>query len=162
MYALRTLHIPGTLAPGYFRGHEVPDPVVQSWGLVENEDVSADPPGDESAPVVVARPVDDSSRSEWLGYVIARGTDPDEAAQLPLDELMGLYPEQDAVAAERPAESAKKAEWIDYVIAQGGDAAWARSGDTTKADLVDWQPVPPAEAGTTDPAADQGNAASDA
>lgn len=41
---------------------------------------------------------------------------------------------------DRPAESARKPEWVEWAIAAGADPAWANSDDTTKADLIAWQP----------------------
>lgn len=40
---------------------------------------------------------------------------------------------------ERPAESARKAEWVEWAVASGADEEWARSDDTTKADLIAWK-----------------------
>ncbi len=166
MYALRTIHIPGTLAAGYQRGHFLPDSVAESWGLVEGEDYATEMPGDDDpGPVAVARPADDSDRGAWVAYAISQGADPDEAREMQLSELMDAYPEltpDGDPMPERPAESAKKAEWVEFVIAAGADEEWARSSDTTKADLQEWEPgaerTAPVQQETTDPAADQGNA----
>lgn len=163
MYALHRLSAPGTLSPGYFRGDYVPDAVAQAWELVDGADVQADPVNDEPEAPAVPRPVDDRDRAEWVRYAVARGMDPAEAEQTELSALMDAYPEDEASdgsgAVERPAESAKKATWVDYVIAAGADEAWARSDDTTKADLQAFEPGGATEQHTTDPAADQGNAA---
>jgi hypothetical protein len=158
MYALTTLRAPGTLSPGYFRGDYVPDAVAQSWKLVEGEDVQADPIDDSGDSPAVPRPADDTDAGEWRRFVIARGTDPDEAALMSLEELMDAYPERDAAeggTVERPADSAKKSEWVDYVIATGADEDWARADSTTKADLQAFEPGGAQR--TTDAAADQGN-----
>lgn len=165
MYALRKILIPGTLAAGYQRGHEVPDSVIADWGLIEGEDYAAELV-DDSAPAVAPRPVDDSDRAAWVSYVTSRGTDPDDAAQMQVSDLMKLYPENEHDSAPdgeptpyRPADSARKAEWVEYVVAGGADPEWANASDTTKADLQEWQPgAAPREQRTTDPAADQGNA----
>lgn len=163
MYARGRILIPGTLAAGYQRGEEISDAVVESWGLTDAE-VSADPLDVAATEVrIPSRPADDSDRAQWVAYAVARGTDPDEAAQTSLEDLMALYPEDevDAGDVDRPADSARKSDWVDYVIAAGADEEWARSSDTIKADLQDWVPDTDAapEQHTTDPAADQGNAA---
>ncbi len=47
---------------------------------------------------------------------------------------------------ERPAESAKKADWVAYVVeaarvrADEATQEWAQASDTTKDDLIAWQP----------------------
>jgi hypothetical protein len=41
---------------------------------------------------------------------------------------------------ERPPTSAAKADWVDYVIGAGGNEEWARAKDTTKDDLMAWEP----------------------
>ncbi len=162
-YATHTIFIPGTLSPGYHRGHHLPDDVIANWNLVEGDDYSAEPPTDETAPQVVERPVDDSDRGAWVAYVISRGTDPDEANDMDLADLMALYPDEDAAenAPERPADSARKAEWVEWAIESGADETWARDDGTTKAELQAYEPGKPLghdHHSTTDPAADQGNA----
>jgi hypothetical protein len=176
-FALRTIMIPGTLTAGYQRGHEIPQAVVDTWDhLIEGEDYADEVP-DAQGPAAVARPKDDTDRGAWVQYVVSRGTDPTDASQMQLDELMALYSEQQQDASpvddsqrgtgitrniERPAASAKKTEWVDYVLSNGADESWARSDDTTKADLQEWDPAGSesrrAPQATTDPAADQGNA----
>jgi hypothetical protein len=41
---------------------------------------------------------------------------------------------------ERPADSALKADWVDYAVAAGADYEWAHAKDTTKDDLIAWEP----------------------
>lgn len=166
-YALRTIRIPDTLAAGYQRGHEVPDDVVASWGLVDGEDVAAERPQDDAPAAPPTRPVDDSDRAAWVAFAIADGADPDEVRDMPLDELMAAYGGDGggdpAAEIERPADSARKADWVEYVVASGAGRDWAEASDRTKADLQAWSPGDEATTGgvqpeTTDAAADQGNA----
>ncbi len=153
-YALGTINAPGTLVAGYRRGDPIEPAVVEAWGLVEGEDFAADAP-EQVAPgeaPVPARPADDTDRGAWVAYVVSRGTSQDDADNMPLDELMGLYPEDEQAATDepaRPSESAKKAEWVLYVTdhpqATADDASWAGDDTTTKADLIAWKPAATAD-----------------
>jgi hypothetical protein len=168
------IRYPVTGAVGYTEGSTVPAEVVRDWGLVVGQDVEVR----DAEGRGLDRPGEDATRSEWEVYAVARGTDPQEVRNMDRAELAELYPAEDepqppAAAAgpdadpgpdagpARPAESAKKAEWVEYVIERGGDESWARSSDTTKADLQEWEPGSETvtRQATTDGAADQGNAA---
>lgn len=149
-YALGTINAPGTLVAGYRRGDAIEPAVVEAWGLIEGQDFAADQP-EQVAPgatVPLARPADDTDRGAWVAYVVSRGTDPDDADNMGIDELMGLYPEGEQAATGepvRPAESARKSEWVLYVNdhpqATTEDQAWAGDDSTTKADLIAWKPT---------------------
>jgi hypothetical protein len=41
---------------------------------------------------------------------------------------------------ERPADSALKADWVDYAVKAGADYEWAHAKDTTKDDLMGFEP----------------------
>lgn len=137
--ALRDIKRPGTFVFGYRAGDDVHASVVDDpdWGLVVGEDVrpaSAD---------VVPRPADDASRADWQAYVVGQGMSPADAEAASLEDLVAAYPASESESVptdDRPADSAKKADWIAYVVAHGADETWANAGDTTKADLQEWQP----------------------
>lgn len=158
-YAKRRINMPGTLAAGYQPGNFVPDSVVANWALVEGEDYSATPLGEEVEPAAVPRPADDSDRGAWVAYAVARGMDPDEANRTDLDALIEAYPDEViGEQPERPADSAKKADWVEWAIEAGADEGWARDDSTTKAQLQDYTPGTKMRQASNDPAADQGNA----
>lgn len=160
-YALHTLSAPGSLAAGYRRGDEVHPSVIENWSLIEGEDWQADRP-DAAPSTVPPRPADDTDRGAWVSYVVARGTDPAEADDMPLADLMDLYPEDEQAPADsahpRPADSARKSEWVSYVNdhpqATAEDQAWAGDDSTTKADLMAWEPSTQQPSRPADPVAE--------
>lgn len=68
------------------------------------------------------------------------GATPVDATSVPVPAEVRDPAPADEVEVERPATSAPKAEWVDYVIAAGGSEEWARAKDTTKDDLMAWEP----------------------
>lgn len=143
MYALRAICAPGTIVPGYQRGHEILPSVIESWELVEGEDWSAERPDPDAPAPVVPRPDEGANRAAWEGYAISRGMPAEKAATATQEELESV---EDRPPAEddRPADSAKKADWVAYVVSRMGDdeqgKMWARDDATTKANLQAWSP----------------------
>lgn len=153
--ALGNLAAPGTLVYGYRRGDEVPDSVVENWGLTigENGDVIDGPLDAVDTPVGGApvRPGVEDNRSTWEAWGIANGMTPEEADAASQEDLEAAGPQEHGAVADqtevdhpRPADSAKKSEWVLYVNdhpqATAEDQAWAGDDSTTKADLQGWQP----------------------
>jgi hypothetical protein len=144
-YALRAICAPGTIVPGYQRGHEILPGVIDAWELVEGEDWQADRPEGAMVPTV-PRPDAGANRAAWEGYAISRGMPADKAAAATQEELEAVGDEPAAEDHPRPADSARKSEWVTYVNdhpqATDEDRAWAGDDSTTKADLMAWQPRP--------------------
>lgn len=144
--AQRAIKAPGTMVYAYQRGDDVPAGAVENWELSVGDDGDVLPVNTG----IIPRPADDASRGEWEGYVIGQGTNTEDARAMSLDELRDAYAEGDAeqpatvlpdpTNPQRPADSEKKAAWISYVEAKGADSAWANASDTTKADLMNWEP----------------------
>ena len=143
--ALEPIAAPGTLVFGYQRGDAVSADVVTSWGLDVGAQVcEGDLPADDEPPApVVPEPDAAAPRADWEAWAIANGMDPDEAAQISMDELQAYRPGGPPNPA-RPADSAPKAAWIAFVEALGADPTWAEDSGTTKADLQAWKTKDPA------------------
>jgi len=155
-YALHTLSAPGTIVAGYQRGHEVPEPVVEAWGLVvgtdeDGADVSEQAPTPDAPVPVVPRPGPGDNRATWENYARSRGMSAEDAAAASQEELEAAGDSNDSDGAAddypRPADSAKKAEWVHYVHnhpqATVEDKGWASDDATTKAELQAWTPDTP-------------------
>lgn len=145
--ALASLGAPGTIVFGYRRGDEIPESVVEAWGLVEGEDYTTGELDDTQVPTV-PRPGPENTRVDWERWAVSRGMDPEDAAAMPQDELEAL--DDQPAEPERPAVSATKAVWVEHVVSAGADRDWAES--VTKADLQKWQPGDVAASG--DPVAE--------
>lgn len=137
--ALSSLSAPGTLVYGYHRGDPVSEEVVAAWGLVVGADVVEGELPEDGGNGPGVRPGPEDTRATWEQYAVAAGMTADEAASASQEELEAIG--TPAADPERPADSAKKADWVAYVKGRGADEAWADSADTTKADLIGWEPT---------------------
>ncbi len=146
MYALRAICAPGTIVPGYQRGHEILPSVVEAWELVEGEDWSHDHPDPDAPAPVVPRPDEGANRAAWEGYAISRGMPAEKAATATQEDLEAVGEDDGAPAEDhpRPADSARKSDWVLYIDghpqATTEDREWAGADATTKADLQAWAP----------------------
>jgi hypothetical protein len=167
--ALTRISPPNSYVNAYGPGDLVSEEVVTNWGLVRGEQVEPvdgyKPPRPDEASTdraawegyVTGQGTDlDTARAASLdelrglypapepepvpAWQVNDGATPVDATNVPTPAPVHTDVPADVPLPERPAASAPKAEWVEYVVTAGGSEEWARSADTTKADLTAWEP----------------------
>lgn len=168
--AKRRIPAPGQYVNAYQPGDPVAEQVVRDWGLDDDDveraedyqpprpaETSTDRAAWESYVVgqgtsqedaraaslrelrdMYERPTEEVPAWQVNDGIVVGGATPVTAENHPAPaEVRAAEP---AAVPERPTKSAPKGEWVEWVVTAGASQEWARSGDTTKDDLMAWEP----------------------
>lgn len=137
--AKRPLYAPNSYALAYNTGDPVTAQVVTDWGYIVGADV--EPAADYTAP----RPAEDSDdRAAWEMYVISKGTSPEDARSVSLDDLRGMYePDPDPEPPHHDLPASAAPEGVDGTSWQNATPVTA---DNTPGPATGDAPRPPESA----------------